>query len=188
MLWPGACSSPNDPSCVCAVQLQHSSRCPRGLQVIHVQAPWGCWVPNSCSPRRAFFGIPANRLAWLRRASSAEGTRLFGRGCNFGLGAWLQCLAWCGPFLDGRLLALGACLYRPPARRGCPSATLREQVGAEVACALGCPPQSVETGGAQGPGSFKSESPLDGRKRLQYFGPFLGPDSGPKKGSEYVAV
>ena len=170
----GPAAPPNDPSCVCAVQLQHSSRCPRGLQVIHVQAPWGCWVPNSCSPRRAFFGIPANRLAWLRRASSAEGTRLFGRGCNFGLGAWLQCLACCGPFLDGRLLALGACLYRPPARRGCPSATLREQVGAEVACALGCPPQSVETGGAQGPGSFKSEVPLDGRKRLQYFGPLFG--------------
>lgn len=63
---------------------------------------------------------------------------------------------------------------RPSARRGCPSATLREQVGAEVACALGCPPQSVETGGAQGPGSFKSESPLDGRKLLQYFGPLFG--------------
>ena len=37
-----------------------------------------------------------------------------------------------------------------------------------------CPPQSVETGGAQGPGSFKSESPLDGRKLLQYFGPLFG--------------
>ena len=84
----------------------------------------------------------------------------------------MSCMVW--PLPRWTSSCTGSMPLSATSSTWCPSATLREQVGAEVACALGCPPQSVETGGAQGPGSFKSESPLDGRKRLQYFGPLFG--------------